>query len=146
MASKLEIIKIKLSSTFVCKANCKYCGNKPQYYSYVRDKFLFKDQGYTKSIYLDVVKSIQRLSSDWIYYGDPGIYTRMSDLTFKPNQTKYNPRTHSSHKNNPMYSILEFLSCECGKTSWCFNQKASVKKMEISNRKSKNFHKNTFTY
>jgi len=148
MKRKPEIIKVKLSSTFVGKGFCKYCGGKPKHFYYVRNRILFHDQNSIRQLFPALMTFVKSFGQDWFTWIAPGIQTKQSHIAYTPNQLKYNPRTHSmySSKTENKSSVSEYLSCDCERTTWAFTQKANDKRPELLNRKAKGTFKDKFVY
>lgn len=137
--AKNEIVRVRLSSPFMVRATCKYCGGSPFIYYYIRNP----------STWLSARKNVNQMDflKNLIYhlmvihkFAEPKDYNCISHLSFGVGYTQYRPRLHRTKGSSGTFDIVEFLTCNCMKTTWAFNQKSTKNRPEITNRKAR------FTY
>jgi len=141
---KEEDIKVKLSSSFMARARCKYCGSYPSYYYRFggRGNRCKKDHRAFIDLFSWIPKHQYRLCEDFYLGNSPKNYTLMSFLNYSLYFIDYNPSLHHKRGLKEKSSFNECLTCDCGKSCWVFNQKSVINRKEIYHRKSsKNFPK-----
>jgi len=129
-------IHIKLSSTFLARARCKYCSSPPTYYFKTRLNVHQKDIVHFLSAFRWVVRNTDRMCSDFYYIESPRDFKNISLLSFDPSYKSYDSSVHHKHGLDIKNDYYEYLTCDCGRTNWCFKQKAIQNIIEIVNRKS----------
>lgn len=136
---KDDVIRIRLSSPFMARACCKYCGGAPLIYYYIRNATNWFNP--RKAIgQLNFLKTlVQKLMSIHVF-SDPKDYTTISHFSQSFGYAQYRPRLHRTKGSSATFDIVEFLTCDCMKTTWAFSQKSSQNRPEITNRKAR------FTY
>jgi hypothetical protein len=145
---KIEIIHINISSTFLIKNRCKACGKHPSDYYYIRKCRVYKDidelNYYSKSF----KKRIGRFILDWYLDSDPKFFCDIKDFSFCIRDKSYLPRLHNTRgePSNNKDHVIEMLGCECGKTTWAFNNKSIKNSPEIINRKGRYGYPRKFEY
>lgn len=136
MKRKKTLQTVNLSSSFIFRSKCKFCGKSPFIYYYANEKHLSKSP--TKpEIYL--------ITRDWFIDFDPVEYKKVSTFMHSTNYYKnFNPSLHKNRmqisKNliSPYHKVFnEFLLCPCSKTTWSFTNKNDKKRPEVLHRKSR---------
>ena len=138
---KKEIVKINLSETFMVRSKCKYCAEQPSIYYYVKNPLLWQDPSRIKEIFAFIKKYVHRMCSDFYLMEDPSSFYHISFFGFKTSFSGYNPKLHKTRTPWAFYKqeteITEFLTCECGRTSWAFTDKTAKYRPEIVLRKAR---------
>lgn len=108
---KPEITKINLSTPFPTRARCKYCGELPTVYFYIREPFLWFDPNKViRSPWVDYVrKHISRFVSDFYMIEEPKNIRTSSIFSYKPDY-KYDPKIHKNKGVKSIDNRLEFLT------------------------------------
>lgn len=140
-SSKNDIIRIRLSSPFMVRAACKYCSGGPLIYYYIRNSTNWFDP--RKAIgQLAFLRNLARQITTAHIFSEPKDYNVISYFSLGVGYTQYRPKLHRTRGSSFTLDIVEFLTCDCMKTTWAFNQKSIQNRPEISNRKSRfNFPK-----
>ena len=133
---KNNLIKISMSSLFPLKNRCKFCMSMPKYYYSIRPSGVFQDHEIIQFINNWIVSNIKRMCHDFYLTEMPKNFPNNRSFGHVVDYKGFNPRLHRSSKNCNN-TIIDHLSCECGKTSWAFNQTGSKNKPEISQRKAR---------
>ncbi len=142
---KEDIVKIKLSSSFMARTRCKYCGSYPSYYYRFGTDKLYKNPRTYINWFFWYTKHQDRLCDDFYLIDDPKEYTITSYFDYPVKIKSYNPSIH--HKSGLQKRIIsECLTCDCGKSYWVFNQKSVANREEIYNRKSDRKFPQIFKY
>lgn len=132
---KSEIVRVNLSETFMVRSRCKLCGKLPSMYYYFKNPILFDDVNEVKYLFGFIRKYISRMCDDFYLIESPSSFIHMSFFGFKLNFKGYNPKLHKTRTPWIRYKqdleITEFLTCECGKTSWAFSDKTVKLRPEI---------------
>jgi hypothetical protein len=144
---KSELIRINISSSFMTRARCLKCGNKPEYYFAMRMPSRWFDVRDLLLISKWLRKYINRMTDDWYLDDKPHHFTNIKEFSFKLDDNHYEPTLHRSRfSNKEKDKMIEFISCHCGFTVWAFNQKSVQNRPEIINRKGKYTYPNRFEY
>jgi ribosomal protein L28 len=143
---RAEVIKVNISSTFLAKARCKFCGKGPTTY-YQRSKpFYEKDVRAYLNRSKDSRRKLKRMNSDWYLSGNPKSFavstykTRIDDKHYRPNLARTRGASDTDNE------VVEILICDCGVTVWAFNNSSNKNHPEIKNHKGKYSYPNKFTY
>lgn len=134
--SKPEIIKVRLSTSFMVRARCKHCKGAPEIYYFLRNPTMW----FNPRKALDQANYIKQLLEILQKHGfkdDPKHYTSASYLSHDVIYAKYRPRMHRTRGSNPVFDIVEFLTCDCMKTTWAYSDKAISNRPEITCRKAR---------
>jgi hypothetical protein len=134
-----KTISISLSSSFMAKARCKKCGGHPTvYYAMFRPGVWSDVVGYRKFSPRSR-RWVRRMCSSWYKEYSPKEFHDVFEFTFRLDYKNYNPLLHRTRGSDVIGrdNIIECLSCECGQTSWAFNQESVKRRLEIVNRKGK---------
>lgn len=139
---KQEFIKIRLSTPFVVRTKCKYCGGAPSFYWYTRNSTMWFNP--RKEIeYLDCFKNLfSRFAFDFYLTEEPKYFTKINAFTYVVNS--YRPRLHRTRGTNPVFDKVECLTCDCGRATWAFNQKAGDLRLEKKHRRARHCFPNKF--
>jgi hypothetical protein len=138
---KSEIVRVNLSETFMVRSRCKSCGELPSMYYYFKNPVLFDDVNEVRHIFGFIKKYISRMCDDFYLIENPSSFKHMSYFGFRLNFKGYNPKLHKTRTPWVQYKqeleITEFLTCECGKTSWAFSDKTIKLRPEIIFKKAR---------
>jgi hypothetical protein len=139
---KQELIKVRVSTPFMVRTKCKYCGGAPSFYWYTRNPTVWFNP--RKEIeYYDLFKNLfRRFSFDFYLAEEPKYFTKMG--TFKYAVNSYRPRLHRARGTNPVFDKVEYLSCDCGRATWAFAQKAGDQRLEKRHRRARYCFPNEF--
>lgn len=148
---KIEFASINISSTSIIRSFCKKCGSPPVFLMKIRNNLLWKNPGDFITLSDYYKKYNTRMCSD---YYTSARYFSMTDISHTIDYNAYNPKLHSTlrsymPKNNNIAdrnNIAEIMMCECGGTSWHYNQKSVKNRPEIANRKGKYSYPSKFEY
>ena len=140
---KPEFIKIRLSTTFVARCKCKYCGGSPSFYWYTRNPTMWFSPRKEIEHFDFYRKFIKKFNSDFYLNEEPRYFNRMSLFKYVGREG-YRPRLHRTRGTNPVFDKVEYLSCDCGSATWAFNQKAGDTRPERSNRRARSFFPQEF--
>ena len=138
---KSEIVKVNLSETFMVRSRCNSCGELPSMYYYFKNPLLFDDPNEVKLLFTFIRKYISRMCDDFYLIESPSSFHHMSFFGFRAAFKGYNPKLHRTR--TPWFNykqeleITEFLTCECGKTSWAFSDKTVKSRPEIVLKKAR---------
>ena len=143
---KLEVIRINVSTTFLIRSRCKGCGSSPQFYYIIRNKRpwfdpnkVIKDTVKFKSLY-------KRICHDHYMILPTRYFNSLQSFSHQVSYKGFNPKLHLSRGKSFINNVTEFLMCECGDTSWAFNQKSVQHTPEVENRKAKYKYPKKFEY
>jgi hypothetical protein len=137
---KPEIIKVNLSETFMTRSRCKECSRFPSIYYYVKNPILWYDPAKTKETFAFIKKYVNRMCSDFYLVEEPKSFTTTNYFSFSTGFKAYRPKLHKSRNPwdyNPIVEVTEFLTCECGGTTWAFADKTVKHRPEIVLRKAR---------
>lgn len=132
---KPEFIKIRLSTPFLVRTKCKYCGSAPSFYWYNRNPTMWFSP--RKEVeYFDLFKNLfPKFNFDFYLAEEPKYFTRMSTFTYQAGS--YRPRLHRTRGTNPVFDRTEYLSCDCGRATWAFSQKSADQRLEKKHRRAR---------
>lgn len=146
---KLEKTGVNISNSFVKRVCCKHCGKRPKYYFFSLKPYAFKDIKDNLSWSKYIRAQISRMCGDWYLKGQPRHYKKTSYFEF-PVDKGYCPIAHrtvgSPAPSSEMDNVNEFLTCECGLTTWVFNEKSIKDRSEIRNRRGRYKYPQKFGY
>lgn len=134
---KSEIVGINLSTPFVIKGRCKKCGSYPDIYYFLRNHTLWLDPNRIVKQSSVFRKYWTRLCSDHYLSEQPRYVSGTSSFTHAVDGKSYKCRLHKNRGVNPVLDLEEFLTCQCGGTTWAFHDKSTRHRPEIVNRKAK---------
>lgn len=145
---KTEIIRVKISSSFLPRARCKMCGKGPSWYYYTRKPYLRADVKEYKADSKFWRNWMKHMTNDWYLDEQPSEFHSIEDFSLKLGDIHYRPQLHRTRGSNvPSHeNVIEMLGCDCGHTTWAFNYKSTRNRPEIQNRKSRSFYPQKFTY
>lgn len=134
---KPEVTYIKLSKPCLVNKKCKHCGGPPVEYWYVRNPTMwFSPRKSLDHQATFVQKYWNRFNDDFYLEKEPKNFIGTSIFSVFYDHS-YRPRLHRSRGTNPTFDTVEFLSCDCGKSNWCFSQKAVFHRPEIKHRQAR---------
>lgn len=143
--SKNEIVCVRLSSPFMIRAACRHCGGQPILYYYIRNFTNWYNP--RKSLdQLSSLRDVYRMIMNLHNIGDPKDYNSTSFFSTSTTYTQYRPRLHRTRGSSATFDIVEFLTCDCMKTTWAFSQKSCQNRPEITNRKARFGYPRRFNY
>lgn len=134
---KPEIIRVNFSTPFIVKSRCKHCAGFPSHYYYIRNPTMWYNVRTVTDRSRKAISHLKRMASDHYLIDDPKYFKNMSNFTHTTTYKGYRPRLHRTRGSRQTQDIIEFLMCECGKTSWGFSDKAIKGRPEILNRKAR---------
>lgn len=137
-----EIVKIKLSSSFISRTLCKFCLNGPIGYICFRNKKVYKSPrlAFRRQSNLNINPSF--VIENCVKYRE----FHLSSESFLLDLNMFNIVAHRTIKFINKKNVEECVFCECGRTIWTFNNKSTQHKKEVLNRKSKNFYPKQFLF
>jgi len=91
-------------------------------------------------------KWLKRMTQDWYLDVEPRYFQEITNFSHAVDYKGYNPKIHHTRGIDPRNNIVEFISCWSGCTIWAFADKATKKRPEIANRKSRILHPQKFLY
>ncbi len=143
ISDKQEFIKVRLSTPFLVRTKCKYCGGAPSFYWYTRNSTMWFNP--RKEVeYLDAFKRLfRRFNFDFYLFEEPKYFTKTTAFNYTP-LNSYRPRLHRTRGTNPVFDKTEYLSCDCGRATWAFAQKAGDQRLEKKHRRSRHCFPNEF--
>jgi len=132
---KDEGYKISLSNSVLMRARCKFCKGFPSKHYSIGFYMHYSDHRSFINAFSWSQKYKLRVCDNYYLDWQPSEFTSMSAFSYAAPYKSYAPSLF--HKRGiGKINESEYLVCECGKTFWLFNQKASINVAEISNRKS----------
>jgi hypothetical protein len=134
---KPEIIRVSLSTPFLVKSRCKHCASLPSHYYYIRNATMWFNPRVVIDRFKSNLKYFKKMTTDHYMIDDPKYFHDMSNFTHAVTYKGYRPRLHRTRGSSATQDVVEFLMCECGKTSWGFSDKAIKNRPEIVNKKSR---------
>lgn len=123
--------KMKLSTTCMVRALCKYCQTGPSSYFYSRNPKLFKNVKYFLEQFEYIKQNVKRMCSD-----SPPRSSNLKALKYECNWIGYNPKLHRTRGSSNRTNFVENLTCQCNATVWSFNYKSTSERKEITMRQS----------
>jgi hypothetical protein len=137
---KPEIVKVNLSETFMVRSRCKECGKFPSIYYYVKNPPLSIGPTKMKETFSFIKKYVSRMCSDFYLMDSPKSFHTINYFGFQTHFKSYRPKlmkTRSPWNYQPNPEMVEFLTCECGGTTWAFAAKTNRFRAEIIFRKAR---------
>lgn len=141
-----ELISVRLSTPFLARTKCVYCGGPPTTYYYARNTTLWNNPRRVTDQLSFVKKFVKRMSSDHYYIGDPKHFKSAAYFSHSVNYKGYRPRLHRTIGSNPVFDATEYLACDCGQARWAFSEKAILGRSEILLRKSRSCFPHKIVY
>jgi len=143
---KSKAVKVNLSSSFLSRACCIKCGSRPKYYFYSRNPIMWYDPYKNRELFDFVKKYMNRMSPEDYVLNDFVSANKIGYYNHPVPYKGYKPKLHRTRGTNPVFDLVEHLTCECGASVWSFAEKSISNKPEIFQRKSRYKHKNKFTF
>lgn len=134
---KKEIITVNVSSSFASRARCKMCGEPPSIYFFSRNSILWYDPHRARGIFDFIKKHCKRLSPEEYKLDDFVHGSRASYFSHTVNYKGYRPKLHRARGVDPVFDMIEYLTCECGNTLWAFSEISTFRRPELLHRKAK---------
>lgn len=141
--NKSNFIKVNVSSSFVNRARCLYCGKIPTLYFYLKNKPSLHDITSHKFVTKHIVSYIDRLCSDFYLIEAPSNFISITYFSFQSNFNNFNVKQHRTRSSN-YQELLENVTCECGRTEWAFHQKDAKYNSVLLHKKSRIYYPNKF--
>lgn len=82
-------------------------------------------------------KYINRMCQDFYFADAPKWFIGIIAFNWYHHGKSYNPALHAKRGVIAVEEPAEFLSCDCGRTTWAFSEKAIQYRREISQRKAR---------
>ena len=131
------VVRVNLSSTFVIRCKCRYCGEGPDEYYCVNHMAYDLDPRSSQAVYVWFKKYVKQLIGFWYKKHQPSVFTNMRAFNIRWAEQSYKPTLHQHVGIQPYDTVTEYLSCPCGKSVWAFSQRQGDRRMEIRNRKAR---------
>jgi hypothetical protein len=147
--NKKKYVKISLSDTFPLKNRCKYCSSIPAWYYHTRISSSFQDHEIAQFINMWLTGSHKRMCQDFYLTEMPKSFTNTNNFAHAVDYKGFNPRFHKNskyHNYDHSGTVVDHLSCSCGKTNWAFNETRAKNKPEIKQRKARITCPNKYVY
>ena len=146
-----EKIRVNISTPFLTRSRCKNCASLPTIYYYIKNPTVWYSPIKDRSKFEFIKRHCKRMCGEGLkptfYLSDTTVaFWRMYNVTHTVNYKGYNPKLHKSRGTNPIFDVVEYLSCNCGASIWAFSDKSAKSKMEIVNRKSRYKFPQKFDY
>ncbi len=141
-----EIIKVSLSTPFVTRARCKFCGKFPSIYYCYRNYTQYIDVSSVKSRLDSIKKYRNSFREDYYLSANPINFKSINSFSYIPDFKDYCPLLHRTKGSHNILRFIDCLACRCGRSTWAFSQKSTKNRPEIFNRKSKNKFENKYIY
>ncbi|CAB4197033.1 hypothetical protein UFOVP1290_553 [uncultured Caudovirales phage] len=141
-----EIVQVSLSTPFITRARCKFCGKFPSIYFCCRNYTQYIDVKCVKDR-LDLIKKYRNsFREDYFLSVDPIFFKSVHDFAYVPEFKAYCPALHRTKGSHNIFRYIDCLTCNCGRSTWYFSQKSIKNRAEIFHRKSKNKFTNKYIY
>lgn len=136
---KPKTVGISLSSSFMAKARCRYCGERPTHYFGMYKQNYWDDVSHYRSFTPRNWRWVRRMCSSWYKGYEPKEFNSVFDFTFRLDYKNYRVTLHRARGVDISMrdNIIDCVTCECGRTVWAFNQSSTKKRPEVANRKGK---------
>ncbi len=143
---KIETIRVRLSSSFMVRGRCKYCKGGPSIYFYTRNPTMWYNVRRVLNDFSWVREHVKQFT--WIprYSTSPINFDSITSFNHQPFYKGYRPRLHRIKGSNPVFDLVEFLSCDCMRTEWAYAEKAVENRPEIMARKSRKKYPKKFLF
>lgn len=129
--------QVNLSSSFVAKVVCRKCGEPPTEYYWIAQPSYWNDPRSAHAVFDWYKKYIKRMTSSWYKKYQPRFFYNIKEFSFVWAEKSYKPNLHQHTGVRQLGTMIEFLTCPCGKSVWLFNQKSAATRIEIKNRKAR---------
>lgn len=141
-----EITYVNLSSSFMARTRCKFCGRGPEIYYYIRNKGRYLDPKEINRFIEWFRKHKYRICSDSYLYGNPSDFRQMSVFNYTIPNKSYDPTLHRVIGINEFFDYMDYIICPCGKSRWKFYYSAAKNRLDIIKRKCRNFYPKKFVF
>src|ERR1700690_4146166 len=91
---KKQVVSIKLSTTFINRIKCKFCGDFASFMYRVRNNPLHKDISVVISKFEYISQNVKRMCDDYYLDFSPKLFHSNSLFTYDVSYKGYNPRLH----------------------------------------------------
>lgn len=142
---KTEHFHIKLSTTFIARAKCKYCNDFSSFSYRIRNPPLHRSVGVAIKKFEYIRDSVKRMCDDYYMEFSPKVFTSAATFSHDVNYKGYNPKLHRTKFFKKDLNFTEYVYCKCGMTSWAFNYKSTEKQLQ-SKKRSNRVYPKKFTY
>jgi len=134
-----DVHTINISSSFLARSRCKSCGKGPKYYFSVNKPYLYflvNQRIFTSKA---IRKWITNLVTNWYLSLQPKQFKNMKNFKIALNDKHFTPTLHRTRGSDvkDRDNIIDMISCDCGETTWAYNEKSVKNRPEITNRKGK---------
>lgn len=145
--AKIDLFQASLSCTSLLKSRCKFCGSRPTFYYYSLKTPSYYDIDDSKAIQARIQKFIKEIIEFWYMIESPSSFRSIQSFSHDIYYNKYDPRSHKTYGYHPKVSnTIDHLSCDCGKTTWAFNQTSGAKNPIIKQKRIKPEYKKKIIY
>ncbi|SRR5258708_7669090 len=135
--NKKSYVHINLSTPFPVRTRCRYCGKGPEHYYASKTATKWFNPNRIKDASKHYQKHIKRMIFDYYLDSLPKDFCFISPFTHTVLYKSYNPALHKKRGIPPVNDYVEFLCCNCGRTTWGFSQKSIGARHEITQRKAR---------
>lgn len=143
---KREVVKINLSSSFMARGRCKYCGEHPIIYYYIYNSTLWDSPEYIQKFFSIISKRVNRMGKTPWHGDSPSDITGLSNFSQGTGFKKYSPIIRQTRGINLDFDVMEYLMCPCAKTMYAFTQKSNKTRPEILNRMARKTYPKKFIF
>jgi hypothetical protein len=140
-----EVIKVRLSTSFLIRSKCIYCKSGPSVYFYIQNPILWFNHRKVLERIEFLKRNVKRFGGSHFLKFDPKYFIYNSHFNQSINFKGYNPKLHRT-RGNYAISITEYLQCNCGRMSWAFSEKSIQNRDDILSRKSRFKFPNKFDF
>lgn len=139
---------INISSSFLARARCKSCGKGPSFYFSVQKPymyFLVNQRLFTSKAIRGWIKN---LISNWHLPLSPKYCHNMGGFKLSFDDKHFIPILHRTRGSGVMdkNNIIDMISCDCGETTWAYNEKSIKDRPEITQRKGRYSYPQKFKF
>lgn len=134
---KPEIVRVNLSTPFLVRSRCKFCAGLPTHYYYIRNATMWYNPRKPIDHFKQMTKYVKRMCSDHYLMEEPKYFVEMASFSHPVSYKGYRPRLHRTRGSSATQDVVEFLMCDCGRSSWAFSDKAVKYRPEIVARKAR---------
>lgn len=137
MAFKPQAVRVGMSSTFPIRSKCRFCMKGPTHYFCQRLPPRWFSPKRIQEMANHAYKHINRMCQDFYFIETPKEFTGTMAFNWQHAGKSYDPSLHTKRGAVFFDNVLEYLSCNCGRTCWSFAQKIAILRDEIVRRKAR---------
>lgn len=141
-----DIIRVRLSSSFMIRTKCKHCQTGPTDYYIERAGIPWKEHNSVRNTFNIIKRFWNRLASDYYLGEQPSSFNNLSMFNHTPSYKGFRPRAHRNRGVHAKLECIERVCCACGLTNWAFYEKGATNRPEISQRKARYRYPQKFVY